>query len=218
MKAFLSTIIFSLLSCTILFAQPKKSPVKVACIGNSITYGAGIKDRAKDSYPIVLGKMLGEKYIVKNFGVSGRTMLNKGDRPYMKEEKFKEAIEFNPDIIIIKLGTNDSKPHNRIHLSEFKADAETLLQAFDTLSTKPIIYICYPAKVYSNESGIDDEVIVNEIIPIINQIAAEYKLKVIDLHTALSDMPQNFPDNIHPNEEGAKALAQEVYKAILNKE
>ena len=104
--------------------------VRVACVGNSITYGAGIKNRSHDSYPSVLGRLLGDKYWVKNFGVSARTMLNKGDRPYMKEQAYQQALAFNPNIVVIKLGTNDSKSFNWVHKADFIKDTQTMIDAF----------------------------------------------------------------------------------------
>ena len=91
---------------------PKPDAVRVACIGNSITDGHGIDMATAYGYPALLQKKLGSDYWVKNFGVSGRTMLNKGDFPYMNEVAWKDALAFKPDIVIIKLGTNDSKPQN----------------------------------------------------------------------------------------------------------
>ena len=67
--------------------------IKIACIGNSITYGSGIKDRANDSYPAVLNRLLGkDRYDVRNYGVGARTLLNKGDHPYMKEQAYRDAL------------------------------------------------------------------------------------------------------------------------------
>ena len=91
---------------------PKEDAIRVACIGNSITDGFGIDMRAKYGYPAQLQGILGDGYWVKNFGVSARTMLNKGDFPYMNEMAWKDALAFKPDIVVIKLGTNDSKPQN----------------------------------------------------------------------------------------------------------
>ena len=91
-------------------AQAAAAKIKVACVGDSITQGSGIKDPAKDSYPAQLQKLLGDNFEVKNFGHSGRTLLYGGDAPYIKSPKFKQAQDFNPDVVIIKLGTNDSKP------------------------------------------------------------------------------------------------------------
>src|SRR5438309_1365900 len=76
---------------------------KLACIGDSITYGSGIKDRAHDSYPAQLAKMLGDKFNVRNFGVSGATLLKAGDRPYSKTKQYQPALDFAADVVVIML-------------------------------------------------------------------------------------------------------------------
>lgn len=199
------------------FAQEEK--IKVACIGNSITYGSGIRNRDKDSYPMVLGQMLNHEYEVRNYGISARTMLSKGDHPYMKEPAFQEALDYRPNIVIIKLGTNDSKPHNWKHKSQYAKDMQTMITAFRKLPSTPEIYLCYPAKVYGGvQWGINDSIIVNDIIPLIKRVAQKNKIKIIDLHEATSNMPENFPDKVHPNENGAAVIAETVYKAITGKD
>ena len=93
-----------------IFAQPSK--IKVACIGNSVTYGYGLKDPATESYPAQLQNMLGGKYEVKNFGHSGATLLRKGHNPYFETKEFTGAINLIPDIAIIHLGLNDTDPRD----------------------------------------------------------------------------------------------------------
>lgn len=204
-----------LVSSVILYAQ---ETIKVACVGNSITFGAGIKDRDTNSYPAVLGQLLGSDYDVRNYGFSARTLLMKGDLPYMKEQMFKDALDFNPDIVIIKLGTNDSKPQNWKYGSEYKHDMETMVNTFKALPSHPQIYLCFPAKVYATQWGINDSIVVRGIIPDIIEVAEECGTKVINLHTPTSNMSENFPDHIHPNEIGARVIAQEVYYAITREE
>ena len=92
-----------------LWSQERKV-IKVACLGNSITYGSGIEDNIKDAWPPQLGRMLGEGYEVRNFGYSGRTLLQKGNHPYMQTQLFYDAIGWNPDIVIIMLGMGDLFP------------------------------------------------------------------------------------------------------------
>ena len=94
------------------FSDLSESITRIACVGDSITYGAAIRDRAKNCYPKVLGDLLGGKYSVRNYGVNGATLLRKGDKPYGKLKAFEEATKFAPNIVIIKLGTNDTKPQN----------------------------------------------------------------------------------------------------------
>ena len=196
------------------FEAPRKDAVRVACIGNSITFGAGIRNRSRDSYPSVLARMLGDSYWVKNFGVSARTMLNKGDHPYMNEPAYKNALAFNPNIVVIKLGTNDSKSFNWKYKADFMKDAQTMIDAFKGLPSQPKIYLCYPSKAYLTGDGINDDIISKEIIPMIKKLAKKNDLSVIDLHTAMDGMPELFPDRIHPNEKGAQVMAKAVYQSI----
>ena len=67
--------------CFLLVTTTYSEPIRVACVGDSITFGYGIKDRDKMSYPAQLGKRLGNKYEVRNFGVNGHTLLSKGNAP-----------------------------------------------------------------------------------------------------------------------------------------
>lgn len=196
------------------FKAPRKDAVRVACIGNSITYGTNIKDRHQNSYPAVLGRLMGDTYWVKNFGISGRTLLNKGNHPYMKEKKYQEALAFNPNIVIIKLGTNDSKSFNWKYKADFTKDLQTMVDAFKALPSKPKIYLCYPSKAYQTDGKINDNIISEEIIPKIKKVAKKNSLPVIDLHTAMSGMPQYFPDKIHPDETGTAIMAKVIYRGL----
>lgn len=213
---------------------PKPDAVKVACIGNSITDGHGIDVATQFGYPALLQQMLGENYWVKNFGVSARTMLNKGDNPYMNEMAWKDAVAFNPDIVIIKLGTNDSKPQNWQYGAEFKNDLKQMITTLrpdlaqpqkkkgkkskNVLPAKPQIILCTPIPAFKSTWNINDSIIANSIIPIQQEVAREYGLQVIDLHTLFadkSDLVQS--DGIHPNEKGVKRMA-EIIAETLKKE
>ena len=210
---------------------PKTDAVKVACIGNSITDGHGIDMATQHGYPALLQQMLGDGYWVKNFGVSGRTLLNKGDFPYMNEMAWKDAVAFQPDVVIIKLGTNDSKPQNWQYGAEFKADLKQMIttlrpdlaqpqkkkgkKAKAATPKKPEIILCTPIPAFKSSWDINEEIIANNIIPIQQEVAREYGLKVIDLHTLFAngaDMVQ--PDGIHPNEKGVKRMAEIVAETL----
>jgi lysophospholipase L1-like esterase len=190
--------------------------IRVACVGDSITYGAGIEKRNQNSYPAVLQKLLGDKYEVRNFGVSGSTLLKNGDKPYVKEKAFADAKKFNPNIVIIKLGSNDTKPQNWKHIDEYVADYKSLVAEFQTLESKPQVYICYPVPVYKEAFGITDSR-VNELKPKIAEVAKDLNLPLIDLNMALSGKKEMFPDGVHPDAAGAKVIAETVHKAITEK-
>ena len=210
---------------------PSPNAIRVACIGNSITDGHGIDMATQHGYPALLQKKLGKDYWVKNFGVSARTMLNKGDYPYMNETAWKDALAFNPDIVVIKLGTNDSKPQNWQHGAEFKQDLEQMITSLapalaktnkkkgkkgkTPAVTKPRIFLCTPIPAFKPSWDISDSVIVNNIIPIQQEVAKQYGLKVIDLHSLFAesaDLVQ--PDGIHPNDKGVQRLAEIIAKEI----
>lgn len=207
-----------LLFIAVQYVAAQKKVIKIACIGNSITYGVGTRNPAKDSYPAVLGQMLGDGYEVRNFGVSARTMLMKGDNPYMKEERYRQALDYHPDIVTIKLGTNDTKPQNWRYKSDFKKDMETMIRTLRALPSKPEIYLCYPIPAYAVQWGINDSIIVHGVMPVINRLAAKYGLKVIDLHTPLTGMKECFADNVHPNEKAAVRIAQAIYRQLTGEE
>jgi acyl-CoA thioesterase-1 len=139
--------------------------IKVACVGDSITYGAGIQDRDKNSYPAQLGEILGADWEVKNFGVNGHTLLSKGNAPYIKSHQYRAALAFQPDVVIIKLGTNDSKPNNWSHKSEFIGDYLRMIDSFRKLESQPVVWICKPVPVFPEQWGISDQVVREEIIP-----------------------------------------------------
>ena len=190
-------------------------PVNVACVGDSITQGAGAQ-KGK-SYPAQLQGLLGEGYQVGNFGVSGRTLLKKGDFPYWKEKKYQEALAMEPAIVVIMLGTNDTKPQNWKFEAEFAADYRELVKSFQTLKSKPKVFVCRPVPVPGKGNyGINEENIQKEI-PRLDVLAKELGCEVIDMHAALEKSPELLPDRVHPNTAGAGEMAKAAAKAITAK-
>ena len=190
---------------------PKPDAIRVACVGNSITDGHGIELAPQFGYPALLQKALGSDYWVKNFGVSSRTLLNKGDYPYMNEQAWRDAQAFNPDIVIIKLGTNDSKPQNWQYASEFKQDLQQMIKSLG----KAKIFLCTPIPAFKSSWAINDSVIVNGVIPIQKEVARKNGLQLIDLHTLMANDEELVqPDGIHPNEKGVAKMAEIISEAI----
>ena len=214
MKHKIRTLLFSLifsLCCVFAFAQEK---IKVACIGNSITEGSAIAEGKK--YPDVLQVLLGVGYEVRNYGKGGRTVLKKGDYPYWKEQKYTDARAWTPDIVIIKLGTNDSKPQNWKYKKDFRKDYIAFVRSFRKLSSHPKVYICYPIPVFESKWGITESIVRDEIIPILKKVARKTGATIIDLYTPFTGKAAMTYDGIHPNADGARLLAEEVFKEIKN--
>ncbi len=213
---------------------PKQDAIRVACIGNSITDGHGIDMASQHGYPALLQRMLGNDYWVKNFGVSGRTLLDKGDFPYTNEVAWQDAQAFKPDIVILKLGTNDSKPQNWQYGESFKQDLKNLITKLCPslnvptkkkgkknkmpMDVTPKIYLCTPLPAFKSSWDINESIIANNIIPIQLEVAKEYGLNVIDLHTLFADSSDLlFPDGIHPNEKGVRKMAEIISNTLKGK-
>lgn len=189
--------------------------VRVACIGDSITYGSGLPDRTHQSWPAVLSQLLGDGYLVDNFGVSGTTMLRHGDSPYWNTQSFRDSTAFGPDIVIIMLGTNDTKPWNWQYGEEFEGDYLDMIAHYSSLPAMPQVYICAPPPVTGpNSFSISRKVMHRDIVPDVRQVGAQAGVTVINVFRALRGHPEWFPDTVHPNADGAAAIAATVYAAL----
>jgi acetyl esterase/lipase/lysophospholipase L1-like esterase len=195
--------------------SPSKNAIRVACIGNSITDGFGIDMAEEKGYPAVLQDKLGDNYDVKNYGVSARTLMKKGDLPYVNEMAWRDAKAFNPNIVIVKLGTNDSKPENWQYNATYQKDLEAMVDTLKLLPAKPLIYLATPIPAFKGTWNINDSVIVNGIIPIIKKVARKKKCRIIDLHTDFAQYGGLMQaDGIHPNAKGAARMADIIFSSL----
>lgn len=195
----------------------QQKTIKVACVGNSITYGYGIENREQNSYPSVLQRLLGKGYKVGNFGHSGATLLSKGHRPYIQQEEYQKALAFAGDIVVIHLGINDTDPRNwPNHRNDFVKDYLTLISSFKKANPKARIVIARMSPLSHRhprfESGTRDWHA--EIQQAIALVAQQTNAQLIDFHEPLYHFPQMLPDAVHPDAQGAAILAQVVYGAI----
>lgn len=190
--------------------------LRIACVGDSITEGYGLAVQSKTSYPVMLDSILGPKYAVLNSGRSATTLQKKGDFPYWICKEFSNVFVYKPNIIVIKLGTNDTKPNNW-HADKYEQDYQAMIDTFKTISSKPEIYVCLPVPVFKTKWGINDSTVVHGIIPIIEKLAKKNKLSVIDLHKGMNNEGVNFFDSIHPNEKAVKMMAAIIAGKISKK-
>ena len=211
-------IIIVLLLALPLFAAAQEK-IKVACIGNSVTYGMTHKNPAETSYPTQLQQMLGGEYEVRNFGHSGATLLRKGHRPYINLPEYTAALEFAPDIAIIHLGLNDTDPRNwPNYRDEFYGDYMNIIEALREKNSKVEIYVCQMSPIFNwhrrFKSGTRDWYW--QIQEVIKTIAENGNFELINLSRHLYNRPDLMPDALHPNEQGAEIIAKQVYSAITD--
>lgn len=189
--------------------------VRIACVGDSITYGAYLENRRENCYPAVLQRLLGEKYRVQNFGFNGSTVQSTGDRPYREQKKFRDSLKFSPDIVLLMLGTNDTKPENWTDIANFMSDYEALIQSYEELPSEPEICLMTPSAVFKGGRKKRSYEILDELVrqerEYIIKLGEEKNLQVIDIYKLTEENPQWYRlDGVHPDARGARAIAEYV--------
>jgi len=194
--------------------EAQTMPLRVACVGDSITEGFKLSSPSTESYPAQLSKLVSKGVEVKNFGIRGRSVIKDGEQSYWNAIEYKQSLNFNPEIVVIMLGSNDMKDANYAKRNNIISDYKMLIDSYKALSTKPIIYICFPTPSYGNIRGITNKRIVEVLIPMLKEVAKQNDVPIIDMHTLLSNKKELFPDTLHPNKEGARQMAEAVYMII----
>ncbi|MFT5123294.1 MAG: lysophospholipase L1-like esterase [Kiritimatiellia bacterium] len=195
------------------------TPIRIACIGDSITYGYGIPNSEMMSYPARLQHLLGDRFSVRNLGDNGRGIVQKSmrgttRRAYIFQDEHADALVWEPDIVICNLGINDVMDWDRFGKTDFAADYKALIQAYQALPVPPRILIWHPlAPLFPGQKYFGDPN-VNAINEAIEQVARDLKIETIDLQQPLIDHPKWFPDFIHPNTQGAACIAETVHLAL----
>lgn len=190
------------------------STIRVACVGDSITYGRGLPGRAENAYPSVLGRKLGREYQVRNYGVSGAAVLDNSPIPYVNQDAYQQALAFKPQILIVALGTNDSKlTFNDQKSAEFKTDYEDLIAAFKKANTSVKVYTCLPIPSYPETSRMNTT-LSNVILPLIRDVSESEGAKLIDLNKPFTNRKDLYQDAFHPTVNGAALLATIVYGGL----
>jgi lysophospholipase L1-like esterase len=200
---------------------------RVACVGDSITFGYGLRDRQTEAYPVWLGHWLGTNYDVRNFGVNATTLLHRGDYPYVGRPAYTNALDFKADIVVIDFGANDSKHpgdgsldatnavNNWGHKADFIGDYQAMIAAFRSANPAVKIFICLPTPDFPGRWGINDNTLRDEMIPMIRTLATDANVNLIDLRVPFLGQADLFlPDTVHPNAKGARRMAAEIYRAL----
>lgn len=203
--------------------DPKDGQIKVACVGDSITYGHGISNWPENNYPAVLQRLLGDGYHVQNFGVSGRAVQDASDQPYRAVQQYADSIAYDADILIFMMGSNDTKPENWFGEDAFKTALLDLLDDYTQNGKTPLIYVCTtPSCFFMDDST--GELTSFDLRPAYADMASEITRStaealgypVIDIHGITKGNPAWFAkDGVHPSNEGAAAIAEAVADAIL---
>ncbi|MDD3792132.1 MAG: GDSL-type esterase/lipase family protein [Candidatus Bathyarchaeota archaeon] len=206
----LLTVMLIALSCTALInasvTNYLSNITRVACVGDSITQ--------ESEYPSKLQKLLGTNYEVKNFGVSGSTVSVESKIPYVNQPQFKWAVEYEPNLVFILLGTNDANPEIAYDVEDLDDDYSIIVNAFQQLPSKPQIILIKSPPIFTDNCSYNNTRLVTDVIPQIEYFAEQMNLTTIDLYGALENRVDCFSDGVHPNDNGSTIIASTIYNAI----
>jgi len=193
---------------------PGRAQVRVACLGNSITAGSGLDRPGIERYPAVLERLLGNGFEVGVFARGGMCLQRHAEISFWYSTQFRDARDFDPDIAVLLLGTNDSKYYNWGNCSTFTADYADLLDSLSRFESSPTVIPVLPPHAFTGLGRIDSCLIRDSIVPIIRVLADERSLQYVDAHTLFSQHEEYYSDGIHPNALGSEVLANLVYEAL----
>jgi lysophospholipase L1-like esterase len=195
-------------------SEAKEGPLRIACIGGSNTRGYQIPDLEHNSWPGQLQTLGGARWQVLNFGSSVATVMKEGDISYWDSPVLRQALESEPDVVIMDFGWNDIKPTNRVRMqAEFVRDYNALISEFAALPSKPRIFIMLPPVYETADNGIVEKYAALEVC--YRQILEQKGLTPIDLHTPMAGVKEYFiRDLVHYSIEGCGRAAQEVYQVL----
>lgn len=188
--------------------------IRVACIGDSITWGFTLLNPWRQSYPALLQEKLGPGYEVRNFGYNDAAARFDADTPYVSKRAYRESLAWNPDIVLLMLGTNDTKPWNW-NPGIFREDYLRLVKSYLALPSHPRVVLVAPIRIFRvlPVMALRPDVLEEGVRPAIRDIAAQLHLQLVDL-CDLFDSARFCRDGIHPQREGARLLAEALHKAV----
>lgn len=196
-----------------------KGKKRIACVGDSITFGHGVRGKTEETWEYYLNGILGDAYQVVNYGASGRTLQKAGDQPYTRDHIFRRSLECRAEVYLILLGTNDAKPFNW-NRDRFEREYEAFVRNYTEQPDAPRVVLMTPPQVFGTDSrgmaafGIQAGILDGEIVKAVKNAAEKMNLQVIDLHAYTEGHPEWFMDGVHPNAAGNRAFAAYIAEKL----
>ena len=190
--------------------------IRVACIGDSITWGFTLLNPWRQSYPALLQEKLGEGYEVRNFGYNDAAVRFDADTPYVEKRVYRESLAWNPDIVLLMLGTNDTKTRNW-DPDIFRRDYRRIIASYRELPCAPRVILIAPIRAFlvlgAPILGVRPDTMEDGVRPAIREIASETGLELVDLQDLFTDT-RYCRDGVHPQRTGARMLSEVIYSRI----
>jgi len=217
--AVIFSVLFTLLLCLSSCVDKDQgrgqlASLKIACLGDSITYGFKLADPVRESYPARLGQQAHGRWHVLNCGVNGATVLKKGDIPITAQDAYQRVIRSRPDVVVVMLGTNDTKNINWRYIGEFVDDYTALVEKLQSLPSKPRVIVCSVPPVFADHPNGITAQHEKKINIMVRKIAAGTGIDFLDIYASVSQESSLFVDGVHPNVRGAEKIASLVFNKI----
>lgn len=198
----------------------EEGDTRIAAVGDSITNGLYVANWPEGNYPNQLDALLGEGFGVVNFGVNNQTAQITADNPYYYTDAFAGSVEFEPELVIFMLGTNDAKNYNWTNEVQFKNQYEELLSYYQELPSVSRIILASPATAFVDPTeNVYDSANIQTITQIVEEVAIEQELEYVDVNEMTATRPEWYVDDgIHLNNEGALVLARAFYEQIITEQ
>ena len=188
--------------------------IKIAAVGDSLTYGYGLENRHQDAYPSILLELLGSNYQVANYGMSGRSLLSTSDYPYLNEKNAQQSLESDADIVIIMIGSNDSRAaywNKEQFIKEYRAFAEAYLQ----MASQPEVFLVAPPHVPTSRFGLNNDIVRDELQAIVAETASDLGVHFVNLYPITEGKMDYYSDGLHLTPLGNQVIAQEIFSALM---
>jgi sialate O-acetylesterase len=207
-------------------SNPPARPLRIACVGASVTFGRGLPNRREQCYPAVLQRLLEARFgvgatLVRNFGYSGATASRGSNEPYWQTSSFTAATRFEPHLVLVMLGTNDAQFANESARRTLARDLADLVEHFRGASEGSSAEVlladpppAFPTPFSQALTEIDFDALRDDVRPTIRRVAAELGAPLVDFLTPLADAAANFPDGLHPTPAVAERIAQIAFTAV----
>lgn len=206
------------------------SAIKIACIGDSITYGYTLPDRNNTCYPHQLQLLLDAKtpggYEVRNFGNSGRgiyldSMRGNEKRGFRWMKEHKAALEWKPDIVICNLGINDNGEYIKEYTGarkrgQFVQDYLAMMNDYKAANPNVKFYMWTKLSPLTNGQRFYRSAEPFLMQADLKKVAEQLGARGIDMQKPLmAECDAIFAsDKIHPNPAGAKIIAETTFKYL----
>jgi lysophospholipase L1-like esterase len=198
-------------------------PLKIVCLGDSVTKGERPGVKADETFCVVLEKKLlkaDPKAQVINAGIGGHTTLN----ALARFER--DVLAVKPTHVVIMFGLNDSwidkdRTEPRLSPAEFAGNLKKMVGSLK--ERKVTVLLLTPNPVIAPKYGPDRNANLKKYVTEVRRLAREERVTLVDVYARFGELPLEgtdlntlFTDAMHPNPKGHELLADLLFDELTS--